>query len=365
MKITNVRTHVLEAALSKPFAYSRAWYDTRTAMLVEIETDVGLTGWGECYGPARMTAAVVQSMASWLIGENPLRTDFLWQSIYARLRDHGQKGVVVEGLSGVDIALWDIKGKRFGVPVYLLLGGAFRTEVQAYATGLYRQKSGDPLRYLAEEAAGYVAEGFKAVKLKVGFGAEEDAAVTRAVRSAIGADVALMVDANHAYDAVSAIRLGRKIEEYDIGWFEEPVPPEDLAGYRAVKAALTIPIAGGECEFTRFGFRELLVSHAVDIIQPDTCAAGGLSECKKIADMAEAFGVRYNPHVWGTGIAIAASLHLLAGVPTHTPTSLAPLQPMLEFDRTEHPIRQAILTRRSNMLVAWFACPMAPDWVSK
>jgi D-galactarolactone cycloisomerase len=345
MKITNVRTHVLEAALSKPFAYSRAWYDTRTAMLVEIETDVGLTGWGECYGPARMTAAVVQSMASWLIGENPLRTDFLWQSIYARLRDHGQKGVVVEGLSGVDIALWDIKGKRFGVPVYQLLGGAFRTEVQAYATGLYRQKSGDPLRYLAEEAAGYVAEGFKAVKLKVGFGVEEDAAVTRAVRSAIGADVALMVDANHAYDAVSAIRLGRKIEEYDIGWFEEPVPPEDLAGYRAVKAALTIPIAGGECEFTRFGFRELLVSHAVDIIQPDTCAAGGLSECKKIADMAEAFGVRYNPHVWGTGIAIAASLHLLAGVPTHTPTSLAPLQPMLEFDRTEHPIRQAILTR--------------------
>jgi len=345
MKITNVRTHVLEAALSKPFAYSRAWYDTRTAMLVEIETDVGLTGWGECYGPARMTAAVVQSMASWLIGENPLRTDFLWQSIYARLRDHGQKGVVVEGLSGVDIALWDIKGKRFGVPVYQLLGGAFRTEVQAYATGLYRQKSGDPLRYLAEEAAGYVTEGFKAVKLKVGFGVEEDAAVTRAVRLAIGADVALMVDANHAYDAVSAIRLGRKIEEYDIGWFEEPVPPEDLAGYRAVKAALTIPIAGGECEFTRFGFRELLVSHAVDIIQPDTCAAGGLSECKKIADMAEAFGVRYNPHVWGTGIAIAASLHLLAGVPTHTPTSLAPLQPMLEFDRTEHPIRQAILTR--------------------
>jgi len=345
MKITNVRTHVLEAALSKPFAYSRAWYDTRTAMLVEIETDVGLTGWGECYGPARMTAAVVQSMASWLIGENPLRTDFLWQSIYARLRDHGQKGVVVEGLSGVDIALWDIKGKRFAVPVYQLLGGAFRTEVQAYATGLYRQKSGDPLRYLAEEAAGYVAEGFKAVKLKVGFGVEEDAAVTRAVRLAIGADVALMVDANHAYDAVSAIRLGRKIEEYDIGWFEEPVPPEDLAGYRAVKAALTIPIAGGECEFTRFGFRELLVSHAVDIIQPDTCAAGGLSECKKIADMAEAFGVRYNPHVWGTGIAIAASLHLLAGVPTHTPTSLAPLQPMLEFDRTEHPIRQAILTR--------------------
>ena len=343
MKITAVRTHILEAKLSQPFAYSRAWYDTRTAMLVEIETDAGLTGWGECYGPARMTAAVVNSVASWLVGEDPLRTDVLWQMIYARLRDHGQKGVVIQGLSGVDIALWDIKGKHFGVPAYQLLGGAVRKEVQAYATGLYRRKSGDPLKYLPEEAAGYVAEGFRAVKLKVGFGIAEDAAVTHAVRDAIGDDVALMVDANHAYDAVAAIRLGRMIEQHDIGWFEEPVPPEDAAGYRAVKSALTIPIAGGECEFTRFGFRDLFAAHALDIAPPYTCAAGGLSECKKIADMSEAFGIRYNPHVWGTGIAIAASLQLLAVLPSHTPTSLAPLEPMLEFDRTEHPIRQAIL----------------------
>jgi len=345
MIITGVRTHVLEARLSQPFAYSRAWYDTRTAMVVEIETDAGLIGWGECYGPARMTAAVVQGVAPWLIGEDPLRTDYVWQMIYARLRDHGQKGVVIEGLSGIDIALWDIKGKHFGVPAHLLLGGPLRAEVQTYATGLYRRKSGDPLRYLAKEAAGYVIEGFKAVKLKVGFGVEEDAAVTRAVREAIGPDVGLMVDANHAYDAVAAIRLGRMIEPYNIEWFEEPVPPEDVAGYRAVKAALSIPVAGGECEFTRFGFRDLLVSRAIDIIQPDTCAAGGLSECKKIADMAEAFGVRYNPHVWGTGIAIAASLQLLAVLPAHTPVSLAPIQPMLEFDRTEHPIRQSLLVQ--------------------
>ena len=345
MIITAVRTHILEAKLSQPFAYSRAWYDTRTAMIVEIETDTGLTGWGECYGPARMTAAVVQSVTPWLIGEDPLRTDYLWQMIYARLRDHGQKGVVIEGLSGIDIALWDIKGKHFGVPAHRLLGGPLRTEVQAYATGLYRRKSGDPLRYLAEEAAGYVAEGFRAVKLKVGFGVAEDAVVTRAVREAIGPDVALMVDANHAYDAVAAIRLGRMIEPYDIGWFEEPVPPEDLAGYRAVKAALSIPVAGGECEYTRFGFRDVLTSQAIDILQPDTCAAGGLTECKKIADMAEAFGVRTNPHVWGTGIAIAASLQLLAVLPAHTPVALAPLDPILEFDRTEHPIRQSLLVQ--------------------
>src|ERR1700741_1244109 len=148
MKITNIHTHVLEARLSQPFAYSRAWYDTRTAMLVEIETDDGLTGWGECYGPARITAAVVASVAPSLIGAEALHTDVLWREIYARLRDHGQKGVVIQGLSGIDIALWDIKGKHFGVPVHQLLGGALRSEVRAYATGLYRRKSGDPQQYL-------------------------------------------------------------------------------------------------------------------------------------------------------------------------------------------------------------------------
>jgi D-galactarolactone cycloisomerase len=360
MKITKVRAHVLEAKLSQPFAYSRAWYDTRTAMLVEIGTDTGLTGWGECYGPARMTAAVVEGVGPWLTGEDALRTDALWQMVYSRLRDHGQKGVVIQGLSGIDIALWDIKGKHFGVPAHRLMGGPARTEVRAYATGLYRRKSGDPLRYLAEEAAGYAGEGFTAVKLKVGFGVDQDAAVTRAVREAIGPGLALMVDANHAFDAVAAIRLGRMIEGYDIGWFEEPVPPEDLTGYRAVKAALNIPIAGGECEFTRYGFREQLVSRAVDIVQPDTCAAGGLTECKKIADMAEAFGVRYNPHVWGTGIAIAASLQLLAALPSHTPASLSPLEPLLEFDRTEHPIRQAILTQPIEHVRGMVRVPEGP-----
>ena len=151
-----------------------------------------------------------------------------------------------------------------------------------------------------------------------------------------------MVDANHAYDATAAIRLGRSIQELDIAWFEEPVPPEDLAGYREVKAALAIPVAGGEAEFTRWGFRQLITERCVDILQPDVCAAGGISECKKIADMANAFGVRVNPHVWGTGVGLAASLHLIAALP-HNPPGLVPLEPLLEFDCSEHPIRMAVL----------------------
>jgi D-galactarolactone cycloisomerase len=180
------------------------------------------------------------------------------------------------------------------------------------------------------------------MKLKVGFGVAEDAGVATAVREAIGPEVALMMDANHAYDAPRAIQLGRKIAHLDIGWFEEPVPPEDLAGYADVRAQQPIPVAGGECEFTRFGFREVLLRRAVDVVQPDTCAAGGLSECWKIAAMANAHGVRYVPHVWGSGVALAAALQLLAVLP-HNPPCLHPEPPLLEFDRTEHPIRQAIL----------------------
>ena len=343
MKITKVRPHVLEARLSQPFAYSRARYTTRTTMVVEIETDVGLVGWGECYGPAMINAAVVESLSTLLIGQDPMRGEWIWREIYSRYRDHGQKGSIIQGLSGIDIALWDLKGKFLGQPIHRLMGGPLRSEVRAYATGLYRRDEGRPDLYLAEEAAGYASEGFNAVKLKVGFGVAEDARVTKAIRDAIGPTVGLLIDANHAYDAVSAIQLGRKIEELDIGWFEEPVPPEDVAGHRQVREALTIPIASGECEFTRFGFRDLITTRAVDIVQPDTCSAGGLSECKKIADFAETYNLRYAPHVWGSGIAMAAALQLLAVIPSFTPQSLNPVEPMLEFDRTEHPIRQALL----------------------
>lgn len=297
MKITDVRVHALEAKLSQPFSYARAWYAKRTALIVEIVTDEGLVGWGECYGPALINAAAVEAMRHLLLGQDPMRSEWFWQENYARFRDHGQKGSIIQGLSGIDIALWDLKGKFLQQPVHRLMGGPIRTAVDAYATGLYRRETGIPETYLAEEATSYREQGFKAVKLKVGYGVEEDARVARAVREAIGPGVGLMIDANHAYDAVEAIRLGRRVESLDIGWFEEPVPPEDIEGHRAVKAAVGIPIASGECEFTRFGFRELVATRAVDIVQPDTCSAGGLSECKKIADMAAAYGVRYVPHV--------------------------------------------------------------------
>ncbi len=243
--------------------------------------------------------------------------------------------------------------------MHRLLGGPLRDRVEAYATGFYRRRGGDPFAYLVEEAHQRIADGFHAIKLKLGFGIEEDARLCETVRRAIGDGTAIMVDANHAYDATAAIRLGRRIEPLDIAWFEEPVPPEDHAGYRAVKAALAIPVAGGEAEFTRWGFRQMLTERLVDILQPDTCAAGGISECKKIADMANAFGVRVNPHVWGTGVALAASLQLIAALP-HNPPGLCAVEPLLEFDRSEHPIRMAVLQEPIEQRDGWVAIPQGP-----
>jgi D-galactarolactone cycloisomerase len=288
-----------------------------------------------------------------------MATEAIWQDLYNRLRDHGQKGLPIEALSAVDIALWDIRGKVLQQPVHVLMGGPLRTEVQAYATGLYRREDPDHERYLREEAAGYAAEGFGAMKLKIGFGVEHDIAMTRALRAEIGDGIALMVDANHAWDATAAIRYGRGVEELSITWFEEPVPPEDLCGYREVRRALSIPVAGGEAEFTRFGFRPLLVDRAVDVLQPDICAAGGLSESLKIAHMANAFGMRCNPHVWGTGVAQAAALQLLAVLPDNPP-GLFPEQPLLEFDLSEHPIRQAVLAEPIRHRAGRVAIPTGP-----
>lgn len=342
MKIAAIKVHVLEAPLSEPFSWSFSSTSVRTSCLVEAVSADGVSGWGECYGPARINAAVVAAFAPRVIGRSALDTDAIWLDLYNHYRDYGQKGVVVSAISGIDIALWDLKGRHLGLPVSTLLGGAVRQSVDAYATGTYRLVSGDPLDYVVREVRGYVAEGFKAVKLKIGFGVAEDVRLIRAVRTAIGSAVGLMLDANHGYDALEAIAVGRAVADCDIGWFEEPVVPDDLDSYIEVRRGQPIPVAGGECECTRWGFREVLTRRAIDIIQPDTCGAGGLSECRKIADMAAAFGVRYVPHVWGTGIGLAASLQLLAWLPD-TPPRLTPRQPLLEFDRSEHPFRQAIL----------------------
>jgi D-galactarolactone cycloisomerase len=359
MKITGVRTHLLEHRLAVPFESASMRFDRRSHVLVEIECDDGTIGWGECLGPARANAAVVAAYTPWLIGKDPLETEKLWLALYNALRDQGQRGLSVTALSGIDVALWDIKGKHFGVPVSTLLGGRWRESVRAYATGSFKRDGVDRVEDNATEVATHRAAGFHAAKIKIGFGVAEDLRVIQAVREAMGPDMRLMIDANHGYDVLEAVELGRRAADYDIDWFEEPVIPEQLAAYRAVRAGQPIPVAGGETWQGRWAMKEPLETRCVDIIQPDLCGTGGFTEMRRIMDMAALAGVRLVPHVWGTGVQIAASLQFMAAL-LPNPPRVNPIEPILEFDRTENPFRQAILTRPIEHVGGTVAIPNGP-----
>ena len=342
MRIESIETVMLRAELEQPFGWSQFWTNTRSTTLVRVRTDDGIEGLGECFGPPESAKAIIDGLyAPKLVGRDPLDTEVIWTDLYQLLRQHGQKGLSIQALSGVDIALWDIKGKALGLPVYKLMGGAYRDEAVAYATGMYFTEGSWVETRLAEEAAGYVGRGFGYVKMKVGMGVEADTVNVRAVREAVGPDIGLMADANYGYNVNDALRLGRELERQGLLWFEEPVPPEDLDGYCELRAALDIPIAGGEAEFTRYGARELIRRRAVDILQPDVCAGGGLTEGKRMADLAHLHNIPCMPHVWGTNIGLAASLHFAATI-APTPPSLYAEGPLFEHDSTPHPLRDAL-----------------------
>jgi D-galactarolactone cycloisomerase len=365
MKITQVRAHVLRSALEQPFAFSQGWVSSRGATLVEVQTDEGVTGWGEalCQGlqPPEIAAAAIQhSLQHLLVGQDPLQPEVLWHRLYHYTRDYGQKGAVVGAISGVDIALWDICGKVRGAPVAMLLGGMFRSRVEAYATGFYRLNGPGEAARLAQEAEGHVAGGFRALKIKLGFGLDDDLEVMRAIKRVAGKQE-VMIDTNHAYGVAEAIRLGRELEDmgWRLRWYEEPVVQEDLDGYAEVRRALATPIAGGENEYTLFGFKQLLEKRAIDIAQPDLCIAGGFTGCRHIVALAHAHGVQVNPHVWASAVGQAASLQLIAAIPVAN-HSLYPKDILLEFDTSSHPFRNELTSDPLKQKGGWVQIPQKP-----
>lgn len=373
MKIARIETIVLRMPLgAERFFSSQCAFPERNSLLVRVETDSGLVGWGEGgqYGPPEPVATCIDAVLTpQLVGRDPRLVGRIWEELYANTRDFGQKGTYIEAISALDIALWDILGKHLDTPVHLLLGGAYRDSVHAYATGCY-YRGKDYLNHtagldaLASEARSYVEAGFDTLKIKVGLlSVRADLERVAAIRGAIGPETALLVDSNHAYNAPTAVRMGRGMEAFDVGWFEEPVPPEDRDGYRTVRAALDIPVAGGECEYTRYGFRELLAGGCVDIAQPDLAVAGGFTGWRDIQALATSFGIPVVPHVWGSGIALAAALQVLAVIPPqpHTANPI-PLQnePIVEFDRNRNALRDDLLVEPIRLVDGRVPVPQGP-----
>ena len=339
MRITSVRSLVLRAgppqsspagqtlprvtgrsALDRGYDLNRtraAYPQGVQSVLVEVTTDEGLVGYGEAHAPLAPTvaSAIIDGLLGpTLLGEDPRDVEVLWERMYATMRIRGHHtGFMLEAISGLDIALWDLYGQAVGLPVYQLLGGAYRQRVNAYASGV----SGASPEELAEAARGYLEQGFTAMKMGTGrLGPAEGAAYVRAAAEAIGDRAHLLVDAQGGYDLHTALTYGRLLEELGVYWVEDPLPPEDIAGHRQLAAALDLAVATGEALCTRWGYRDWLATGAADIILPDICRAGGISECRKIVNLADVFNVPWAGHVsMGTCVHIAATLHLAAATP--------------------------------------------------
>lgn len=288
--------------------------------LVRIETDCGLSGVGECMVRLAPTAtrAIVEDLAPVLIGRDPLDREAIWELLFGVMMNRGHnRGMFVEAISGIDIALWDLAGKYLDLPLYTLLGGRHHERLAAYASSLRFRA----LDEVVAQALAFKAQGFRAMKIKIGRNLDNpdrDIEFVRTIREAVGDDIRLMVDANCAYseDVATALRVGRALQDLDIFWFEEPIAPNDVEGYVHLADALDIRIASGEADFMSFGARDFLRRRAIDIIQPNISRAGGITEGRRIAAMSRAFHIPYAPHTGScSAVCLAATLQFAVALP--------------------------------------------------
>ena len=301
MRITNVTTtalfypHVRPIRNGTTLPASRG-ESGRRQLFVHIATDEGTEGLGIGQGSPGVRQVVEDGLKDVLIGRDPLDLERLWSDMFWRVRGYGRKGIAFCAMSAVDIGLWDLKAKALGLPLYKLLG-PYAESVPIYGSGGWTDMTVDEL---IEQARGFIEQGTDRVKIKVGkdFGKAEREDIERvaAVREAVGDDVALYIDANGAYYPKQAVYMAREFEQHQVGWFEEPVLADDIAGLAEVRRAINIPVATGEQEYTKYGFKALLSGGGADIVQPDVGRVGGVTEWMKVAHMADAFGLQVAPH---------------------------------------------------------------------
>ncbi len=308
MKIDRLETITLRYEYERGFTYAGGTCTARLTTLVLVHTDDGRVGIGSAYTHPALAHLIVQhQLEPILIGEDPTEIEPLWDKMYRLTRWYGRKGAAMSALGALDTAFWDLRGKALGKPIWQLLGGN-SPMCPAYASALLWKK----IDALAAEAASLIQRGFRRVKMRLGRGREYDEAAVRAVRRAIGNDCDLMVDGSMRYDLDGARELAALLAEQNVLWFEEPFEPEDLDAYQALRESTSVPLAAGENEFGLQGFRELIRDGAVDIVQPDASRCGGVSEVKRVADLARQHDLRVATHSWSDAVAIIANAHVIA-----------------------------------------------------
>lgn len=355
MLITDVTTIKLTYDMPLAMADAVHYMPSRPVLLVQVHTDEGITGLGEAaaYGGylESTEAIILGELRQTILGQDPFRIERLWSMMASRAHQRGRRGMLMMAISGIDIALWDIIGQATHTPVYRLLGG-YRETLDVYASAGFYAEGKDPCA-LAEEVGTYASKGFKVVKIKVGrnpnlmsnmlhdmvepdyatASLEEDIERVRLSRQAIGKNVGLAVDANNAWTPSIALKFMRAAEQFDIRWLEEPVSADDIEGSALIAHRLDTPVAGYETETGLPGFRELIARRAIDIVQPDVIWTGGITECRKIAALAQAYGLPVIPHVFSSAVSMIANMHFIASLPNAG---------LLEFDQNRNPLRSEL-----------------------
>lgn len=314
----------------------------RSATLVRVVTSDGVEGWGESFGPPRVAAAMVRELAPSFVGEPVGRIAPLSARLVTQQYHLSASGIHPSALSGIDMALWDAWGRTLGSPLWQLLGGDVRREVPAYAsTGYATVDGGEDLFRASLQAA--CDEGFDAVKIKLGFGPSIDERRAHLAREVIGPDRSLMVDYNANYPPELALASLARISHLGLAWVEEPIPVDDISGWRWLRARTDAVLSTGESLGGPRAFRDLLAERLVDVVQPDLTICGGLTAGRSVAVLAQAAGVRLFPHVWGSAVGDAAALQLLATLPDATFGRSVPERPWFERDRAVNPLRDDLL----------------------
>ncbi|MEV5583076.1 mandelate racemase/muconate lactonizing enzyme family protein [Streptomyces parvus] len=306
------------------------------ATLVKIHAEDGTIGIGECYGlpSPQITATVVSTVLTpLLIGQDALATTAIWERLYqAQAAGGHNRGFYLEAIAGIDLALWDLRGKLAGLPVHRLLGGPTRDKIPCYASPVALHT--DPADS-ARQALGYVTDGFTALKVKIGRGEHTDRAHLTAVREAVGDHIDILTDANCAYNLDQATRVGTILQDLNITWYEEPLQVDDLANLSELRRRTGLTIVNGETHFTRFDLRDSLLNNAIDVFMPNIARCGGITEATRLTALASAFHTDIAPHGVGSGISLCAALQLCAATPNLR---------TYEYNRLPNPLRENILT---------------------
>lgn len=354
MKITNVEGIILRLPVRQAVADG-----TQDDLLIRIETDEGIVGYGEVDTSPEVGKAAIDAQMSHgtcyglreiLLGMDPFDIEQIWEVMYRKTNYYGRLGVVMHVMSGIDMALWDILGKAVRKPIHKLLGGSFCSDVRAYASMLMP----DTAEEVQDAVRRYTEQGFTA--LKFGYGplgkdVRKDVALASIAKETAGQEVEVMIDIGHGYNLKMAMQAAKEFEALGIYWMEEPFPPEAIDDYQRLSDSTSLRIAAGEQDAGRWAFRRLIWDAHLDVIQPDISRVGGISEAKRIAYMAHEANRVCVPHAFRTGILVAACLHLIAAIPNSE---------FLEFSVTESTLRRELLTKPFQVVQGRVAVPTLP-----